>query len=193
MTDDIARFVTENADALAKGERPPLPGNRRWITEPTIPAPKYGAVAGKNAARRRRALGLSVSTVAAATGIETWELERFEEGDGDALSIDQFLVLCICLGTSPAHLLMPQRADHAKAAITLPGGTTPRDSRWAGSLWLWFGGEASLTPRHSPENFPPAQIRAAIEKAGGVEVSPRWDYDPDMYDECNTNCWFSED
>lgn len=193
MPDDIALFIATNADALDRGERPPLPGGRRWITEPTCPVPKYGDTAGRNSARRRRELGLSASTVASATGIEVWELERFEEGDGQSLSIDQFLVLCVVLGSSPAHLLMPRSADHAKAAVAIPGGTTPRDSRWAGSMWLWFGGEASLTPRHSPENFPPAPIREAIERAGRVEVSPRWDYDPDMYEDCVANCWFSED
>ncbi len=185
---DMNQYLRENAAALAQGERPPLPKGRRWIMEPVGDPPKYGAVAGVNCGRRRRALGLSIAAVADAIRVEPYELENWEEGDGDALSLDGFLTLCIALGTSPAHMLMPPSADHAKAAIFVPGGTNARDVRWAGAFFLWLGGTASL--RRSDEHFPPSALREAVDQHGGPDAYPPWEWAE--LDECSFQSWYDE-
>lgn len=187
MTDPMRTYLVENGASLRAGERPPLPEGRRWLMEPVTDPPRYGSVAGGNCGRRRRALGLSITEVADAIRVATWELERWEEGNGDALSLDGFLTLCIALGTSPAHMLMPASADHAKAGVFLPGGSIARDVRWAGSFFLWLGGTASL--RRDGEHFPPSAVRDAVD-AHGEECDPPWEW-ADL-DECSFANWYDE-
>lgn len=187
-TDPMHAYLRDNAAALREGQRPPLPAGRKWLMEPVGDPPKYGAVAGLNCGQRRRSLGLSIAAVADAIRVENYELESWEEGDADALSLDGFLTLCIALGTSPAHMLMPASVDHAKSAVFLPGGSVARDVRFAGAFFLWLGGTATL--RRSDENFPPSALRAAMDNHSGEECSPPWEWD--QLDECSFASWYDE-
>ncbi|SKR40607.1 Uncharacterised protein [Mycobacteroides abscessus subsp. abscessus] len=151
-------------------------------------------------------MGLSRRVVAEAASpyvVDTWELERIEDQDV-SVTVDQLLVLAVVLGTTPAHLLMPRprqgmwEAD-PKAPVTLPGGQPrcPDDRRWAGSVWLWLGGSASLRPykHRSPEGFPGAAITKVLD-AGlwGTEadISAAFEWLGGEEDDCTSACWYDE-
>lgn len=161
---------------------------------------------GARVRARRAEVGLTRRSVAEAAYpyiCDDWELERIEDQDV-SVTVDQLLVLAVVLGTTPTHLLMPRPREglwegDPKAPITLPGGQPrcPDDRRWAGSVWLWLGGAASLRPyaRRSPEAFPGAAITEVLD-AGlfGTEadISSSFEWLGTEEDEVSSACWYDE-
>lgn len=158
---------------------------------------------GLHLRRRRTEVGLTRRAVAeaAAPYIDgDWELARIEGGDA-AVTVDQLMVLSILIGTTPAHLLMPFTAPGAesnpRAPVCLPGGDwdNPDDRRWAGAVWCWLGGTASLRPlpSQSVEAFPPPAIREQLGDYGmAYDIEPPFAWLSEEYADMHDACWFNE-